>query len=493
MRRCGDSPRGSRARGIGRPALTRVRMGNKFRQRPGGLAGAFFFARSLGSSSASPRPSFLPRSLRMFDSKTRSVVVVGAQWGDEGKGKLVDVLAERADWVVRYQGGANAGHTVQIGDDSFVLHQIPSGILHPGVRCGIGNGVVLDPETLFSEIDELVRDGIDVEGRLYVSDRAHLVMPYHKLVDKESSASRAIGTTGRGIGPAYEDKVGRRGIRVVDLKHLDRLRPLVERGCENANMHLAKFGSDKRADVDFVMERLQLLAPRLLALSEDLGVVLHRAMRTGASVLLEGAQGSLLDVDHGTYPFVTSSSTTVGGAATGVGIAPTLLDAALGIVKAYTTRVGNGPLPTELEEPLRTQIRTLGNEFGATTGRPRRCGWFDAVVVRYACRVNGLTGLAVTKLDVLDTLDRIGLCTSYRLGDEIIREFPADITELDRLEPVYEWFDGWQCSTSGARSLADLPPAARRYLDRIEALVETPIRFVSVGTRRDQIIDVPPR
>jgi adenylosuccinate synthase len=277
----------------------------------------------------------------MFDSKTRTVVVVGAQWGDEGKGKLVDVIAERADWVVRYQGGANAGHTVHIGTDSFVLHQIPSGILHPGVRCAIGNGVVLDPETLFTEIDELVKDGIDVEGRLYVSDRAHLVLPYHKLIDAASAASKAIGTTGRGIGPCYEDKAGRRGVRVIDLKHLDRLRPLIERGVEYANMRLAASGAPARATVDETLDRLAALAPRLAALSEDLGLVLHRAVKSGAAILLEGAQGSLLDVDHGTYPFVTSSNTTVGGAATGAGVALTSLHQALGVVKAYTTRVGN--------------------------------------------------------------------------------------------------------------------------------------------------------
>ncbi|MCC6318820.1 MAG: adenylosuccinate synthase [Gemmatimonadaceae bacterium] len=428
----------------------------------------------------------------MWNSRNRTVVIVGAQWGDEGKGKLVDVLAERADWVVRYQGGANAGHTVHIGDDEFVLHQIPSGILHPGVRCAIGNGVVLDPETLFTEIDELVKDGIDVEGRLYVSDRAHLVMPYHKLVDKESHASKAIGTTGRGIGPAYEDKAGRRGIRVVDLKHPERLRKLVEQGCDHANMRLTRFGSSARADVDATLASLATVSDRLLALAEDLGVMLHRALRSDAALLLEGAQGSLLDVDHGTYPFVTSSSTTVGGAAIGAGIAPTALGAALGIVKAYTTRVGNGPLPTELDAELGERIRTLGNEFGATTGRPRRCGWFDAVVVRYAARVNGLTGLAVTKLDVLDTLERVALCTGYRSGDDVLQEFPADITDLERLEPIYEWMDGWQRPTGDARTVSDLPVAARRYLDRIEELVETPIRYVSVGTRRDQIIEVPP-
>jgi adenylosuccinate synthase len=425
----------------------------------------------------------------MFDTNTRTIVVVGAQWGDEGKGKLVDVLAERADWVVRYQGGANAGHTVHIADKSFVLHQIPSGILHPGVRCAIGNGVVLDVETLFAEIDELVSDGIDVEGRLYVSDRAHLVLPYHKLVDGQSSASKEIGTTGRGIGPAYEDKYGRRGIRVLDLRDPERLRKLVERGVAHANIQLATSGA-KRADVGYTLDVLDRFTKRLLPLAEDVGLKIHRAISGGAAVLLEGAQGSLLDIDHGTYPYVTSSSTTSGGAATGVGIAPKELDSVIGVVKAYTTRVGNGPLPTEFDEPLATEIRKLGNEFGATTGRPRRCGWFDGVVVRYAARVNGLTDLAVTKLDVLDTIDRIGLCTGYQADGGVYEEFPGDLGVLDRAIPRYEWYDGWKASTAAARTLADLPTEARRYLDRIEQLVETPITYVSVGTRRDQIIGV---
>ncbi|GJG84991.1 adenylosuccinate synthetase [Gemmatimonadetes bacterium T265] len=429
----------------------------------------------------------------MFDSSTRTLVVVGAQWGDEGKGKLVDVLAERADWVVRYQGGANAGHTVHIGEASFVLHQIPSGILHPGVRCAIGNGVVLDPDTLFHEIDELVDDGVDVEGRLYVSERAHLVLPYHKLVDAESAASRAIGTTGRGIGPAYEDKVARRGVRVLDLRHPDRLRALVEKGVEHAAGQLAKGqlaagGGPRRVDVDETMSLLERLAPRLLPLAEDVGLAVHRAIRSGAAVLLEGAQGSLLDVDHGTYPFVTSSSTTSGGASVGVGIAPTAIDAVLGVVKAYTTRVGNGPLPTEIAGALGEEVRRLGNEFGATTGRARRCGWFDAVVARYATRVNGLTGFAVTKLDVLDTLDRIALCTGYDVDGELHTEFPGDLVALERAVPRYEWFPGWRRETGGARTLGDLPSEARAYLDRVQELVEAPIAYVSVGTRRDQII-----
>lgn len=426
----------------------------------------------------------------MFGEATRTVVVVGAQWGDEGKGKLVDVLAERADWVVRYQGGANAGHTVHIGEKSFVLHQIPSGILHPGVRCAIGNGVVLDPDTLFDEVDELVRDGIDVEGRLYVSDRAHLVLPYHKSIDGASSASKAIGTTGRGIGPAYEDKVARRGVRVLDLRHPDRLRQLVESGAERADAQLAASGSSTRVDVDEVVDRLRALGERLLPLAEDVGLMVHRALKSGAAVLLEGAQGSLLDVDHGTYPFVTSSNTTSGGAAVGAGIAPTAIDSVIGVVKAYTTRVGNGPLPTELtDEAAQQEMRRLGNEYGATTGRPRRCGWFDGVVVRYAARVNGLTDLAVTKLDVLDTYDRLAICTGYEIeGGEVLTEFPGDLADLERLKPRYEWFEGWQRSTADARGLSALPAQARKYLDRIEELCETRITYVSVGTRRDQII-----
>ena len=424
----------------------------------------------------------------MFSESKRTIVVVGAQWGDEGKGKLVDVLAERAAWVVRYQGGANAGHTVDLGDSTFVLHQIPSGILHEGVRCAIGNGVVLDPDQLFVEIDGLVRDGIDVEGRLYVSDRAHLVLPYHKLVDAESSASKEIGTTGRGIGPAYEDKVARRGVRVLDLRNRERLEKLVTQGAEHAIAQLRRFGSSRTVSVSETLDLLAALEERLLPLAEDVGLAVHRAIQSGAAVLLEGAQGSLLDVDHGTYPYVTSSNTTAGGAAIGAGISPRAIDAVLGVVKAYTTRVGGGPLPTEMDEALAQETRKLGNEFGATTGRPRRCGWFDAVVVRYAARVNGLTDLAVTKLDVLDTFDRLALCNGYEVDGELHTEFPADITTLDRVRPQYEWLPGWKKSTADARRIEDLPAEARRYLDRMREMVETPITYVSVGTRRDQII-----
>ena len=426
----------------------------------------------------------------MFDRKTTCVVVVGAQWGDEGKGKLVDVLAERADYVVRYQGGANAGHTVVIGDTQFILRQIPSGILHQTVTCVIGNGVVLEPENLFAELDQLHERGIDTTGRIFVSDRAHLVLPYHKLLDAASEKSQKLGTTGRGIGPAYEDKYGRRGIRVTDLRRVECAGHLLADRVGRANQLLEMMGSPERASLEDHQTLLQRLAPRLLPLAADTGLLIHRAAAEGRRVLLEGAQGALLDVDHGTYPYVTSSNTTAGGAAVGAGIGPTAIHGVLGVVKAYTTRVGNGPLPTEAESPHEERLRQLGGEFGAVTGRPRRCGWFDATVVRYAARVNGLTGLAVTKLDVLDSFTEIPVGTAYRLDGHSCEELPSEVDALGRVEPIYEVHQGWQQSTGAARKLADLPTGARRYLDRLEALSGVPVRYVSVGTRRDQIIEV---
>ncbi|HET6836692.1 MAG TPA: adenylosuccinate synthase [Gemmatimonadales bacterium] len=426
----------------------------------------------------------------MFDARTTCLVVVGAQWGDEGKGKLVDVLAERADLVVRYQGGANAGHTVVIGDKQFILRQIPSGILHPQVTCIIGNGVVLEPENLFKELDSLHERGIDTEGRLYISDRAHLVLPYHKLLDAASEKSQNLGTTGRGIGPAYEDKYGRRGVRVADLRRVECARTALTERVRRANQLLELMGSGERANLDEHLRLVERLAPRLLPLAADAGLMVYRAIQERRRVLLEGAQGALLDVDHGTYPYVTSSNTTAGGAAVGAGIGPTAIDGVLGVVKAYTTRVGNGPLPTEAGPPYGERLRELGGEFGAVTGRPRRCGWFDATVVRYATRVNGLTGLAVTKLDVLDSFAEIPVGTMYRLGGEACAEMPAEVEALARVEPVYEVLPGWNQPTGNARKLADLPAAARGYLDRLEKLSGVPVRYVSVGTRRDQIIEV---
>jgi adenylosuccinate synthase len=425
----------------------------------------------------------------VFGAKIHCVVVVGAQWGDEGKGKLVDVLAERADLVVRYQGGANAGHTVHTSAGEFVLHQIPSGIIQ-GAVCVVGNGVVLDPETFFTELDALSSRGVKIEHKLFVSDRAHLVLPYHKLLDQARERREQIGTTGRGIGPTYEDKYGRRGIRVGDLRQLEQAQRRVSERVAAANDMLQLLGVTERADEREHCQLLARLAPRLLPLAIDAGRAVHDALQRGDAVLLEGAQGALLDVDHGTYPYVTSSNTTAGGAAVGAGIGPTAIDAVLGVVKAYTTRVGNGPLPTEAEPAIAERIRKLGGEFGATTGRPRRCGWFDAAVVRYAVRVNGLGGLAVTKLDVLDSFAEIPVAVGYLLDGEPLEGMPADLERMDRVQPVYESLPGWQKPTGDVRRLADLPAQARAYLDRLQDLSHAPIRYVSVGTRREQIIEV---
>ena len=423
-------------------------------------------------------------------TRARCVVVVGCQWGDEGKGKIVDVLARDVDMVARYQGGANAGHTVHVGDEEFILHQIPSGVLHPGKRCLLGNGVVLDLIQFFQEYDELVRRGVEVDGRVGVCRRAQLLLPYHRMLDQAreegSSPEEKIGTTGRGIGPAYEDKVGRRGIRVADVTDGPRFQALLDRGMERARDVLGDGGADLER---LVSESLQL-RPRLQEVSTDVGREITDALGAGRRVLLEGAQGTALDLDHGTYPFVTSSNTTAAAGAVGTGIGPGLLDSVLGVVKAYTTRVGNGPLPTEFDDEMGEHIRSLGGEFGATTGRARRCGWFDAVLVRYSARVNGLTGLAVTKLDVLDTLPEIQVAVKYRTPHGDVDEFPADTLSLEETEPVLERLPGWESSTADARSLEDLPANARRYLDRIQELAETPVEMISVGTRRSQIIQV---
>ncbi len=426
----------------------------------------------------------------MFGSDLRCLVVVGAQWGDEGKGKLVDVLADQADAVVRYQGGANAGHTVVVGESQFVLRLIPSGILNAHVTCVLGNGVVLDPVALLEELDQLEARGIRTAGRVLVSDRAHLVLPYHKLLDAAGERSQNLGTTGRGIGPAYEDKYGRRGIRVGSLADLAETRRLLSDRIARANELLALAGMTERASLEEHVALVARVAPRLVPLTADTGELVHRRLRAGERILLEGAQGALLDVDHGTYPFVTSSNTTAGGATVGAGIGPTDIDGVLGVVKAYTTRVGNGPLPTEAEPAVAEELRRIGGEFGAVTGRARRCGWFDAMVVRYAARVNGLTALAVTKLDVLDGFERIPVGTGYRLDGADCPGMPSDAAALARATPVLETLPGWRAPTGDCRRLADLPSAARAYLDRLEALSGVPVRYVSVGTRRDQIISV---
>jgi adenylosuccinate synthase len=417
-------------------------------------------------------------------------VVVGCQWGDEGKGKIVDVLAEDADLIARYQGGANAGHTVHVGEEQFVLHQIPSGVLHSGKRCLLGNGVVLDVIQFFEEYDALAARGIDLPGRVGVSDRAHVLLPYHRLLDRvsESEAEQKIGTTGRGIGPAYQEKAGRRGVRVSDLSHPQRLKEFVDASLMRAERLAGGSIEGERAELLIALDQAFAAMERLPDLAVDVGLEISRGLKAGKRVLLEGAQGTALDLDHGTYPFVTSSNTTAAAAATGVGVGPTAIDSVIGVVKAYTTRVGNGPLPSGFDQEMDEHMRALGGEFGATTGRPRRCGWFDAVLARYAARVNGLTGLAVTKLDVLDTLSEIEIAVAYRTPQGVVDEFPADTWMLSEIEPIYEKMPGWEASTGGARSLSDLPTRAREYLDRIEELSEAPVQMVSVGTRRSQII-----
>ncbi|MFC1639906.1 adenylosuccinate synthase [Gemmatimonadota bacterium] len=426
----------------------------------------------------------------MFGPHCRCLVVVGAQWGDEGKGKIVDVLSDVADIVVRYQGGANAGHTVVLGDEEFVLHQVPTGVLQPDTRCMIGNGVVLDPETFVAEVESLEARGIELAGRLAVSDRTHLVLPYHKLLDQAAESRQKIGTTRRGIGPAYEDRTGRRGIRVGDLRTPERVEHQLIINVERVNMLLEALGSDDRADVSEHMSLIARVAPKLIPLTADVGQLIDDALKAGKNLLLEGAQGALLDVDHGTFPFVTSSNTTAGAAAVGAGVGPCAIDVVLGVVKAYTTRVGNGPFPTEKDDEAGEALRKMGGEYGATTGRPRRCGWFDAVVGRYASRVNGFTNLAVTKLDVLDTLPTIPVCVGYHYRGERLDVFPADLDQVNQVEPIYEELDGWCQPTSGVRSFSDLPTKARTYVDRLEALMEVPVSFISVGTRRDQLIRV---
>jgi adenylosuccinate synthase len=416
-----------------------------------------------------------------------NLAVVGAQWGDEGKGKIVDLLAPHFSIVARYQGGHNAGHTVFAGGRRFVLRLIPSGILHPGVTCVIGNGVVIDPAALFEEIDELERAGVTVGDRLVVSDRAHVILPYHRELDLLAEARRGerrIGTTSRGIGPAYEDKVGRRGIRIGDLATPSALAEAVRHNVAARNRLIGGEAMDWRAvlaDLERAWERLR---PRVA----DVSVFLARAQAEGRRVLFEGAQGTLLDIDHGTYPYVTSSNATVGGVCTGLGIGPRAIGGVLGVAKAYTTRVGEGPLPTELTGPIGDRLRESGREFGAVTGRPRRCGWFDAVAVRYAARINGLDALAITKLDVLDGLETINICTAYRTPHGTITDFPGDLGLLAACKPVYETLPGWSAPTRGIRRFEDLPPAARRYVARLEETSGVPAAIISTGSEREDTI-----
>ena len=420
-----------------------------------------------------------------------NIVIAGAQWGDEGKGKIVDLLAEKVQVVARYNGGHNAGHTIRLGERKFVLHLVPSGILRPGILCLMGNGMVIDPWAFEAEIRELEGQGIQVGDNLLVSERAHLILPHHRALEglsEDLRGTRKIGTTLRGIGPAYEDKAGRRGITMGDL-----LRPAaLPAKLEEARRHYEQvfLGAGRAADVDWeaLCEELADFGRRLRRRIADVSLALHRQMAAGDSVLFEGAQATLLDLDHGTYPFVTSSSAVAAGAATGLGVPPTRIDGVLGIAKAYSTRVGTGPFPTEMEGAIEQAIRDRGHEYGATTGRPRRCGWFDAVAVRYATRVNGFDAIALTKLDVLDAQAGIPVCTAYRHAGETLRELPAEAAVLEECEPVYETMPGWQAPTAGIREFPALPGAAQRYVDRLADLVGCPIGIVSTGPDREHTI-----
>jgi adenylosuccinate synthase len=416
-------------------------------------------------------------------------VIVGAQWGDEGKGKIVDHLSEKVDIVARYQGGANAGHTVVIGEQEYVLHLIPSGIFHPHVTCIIGNGVVVDPMALMNEIRQLEDLKVSVKGRLFISQNAHLIMPYHKLLDTiREQTSEKIGTTGRGIGPAYIDKFMRVGIRIVDLLDRDRFVKKLRQNIEEKNRILNKIYGETELDADKIAAEYEEFDKKIDPYITDTALFLQKALREQKEILAEGAQGALLDVDHGTYPFVTSSNPTSGGACTGLGIPPTAITSVLGVVKAYSTRVGNGPFPTELKDAIGDTLRETGGEYGATTGRPRRCGWFDTLALRHSVMVNGIKKIAITKLDVLDGFDEIKVCVGYEYGGKILQSFRTDVQTLDALTPVYETFPGWKSRTSGVTSYDRLPANARRYIEALGSLTGTEVHMVSVGARRDQTL-----
>lgn len=418
-----------------------------------------------------------------------NVVVVGAQWGDEGKGKIVDFLTESADLVVRYAGGANAGHTLVVEDQRLVVHLLPSGVVHPDKGCLLGAGMVIDPEGLLEEIQECRGLGLCVEpDRVRISELAHVILPYHKEIDGlRDQGAGAIGTTRRGIGPCYEHKMTRRGIRMWQLARPDALAEALDRALPLVNGQLAQLGGSP-VDRDALLERYAAVGATLAPYLCDTSRAVADAMDAGQAVLFEGAQGTLLDIDYGTYPFVTSSSTIAGGACTGAGVGPTRIDAVVGIVKAYQTRVGNGPFPTELSGALDATLRDRGQEFGATTGRPRRCGWLDVATLRRAVRLNGLTSLALTKLDVLGSVDRLQLCTGYTLDGRPLDDLPPSVQDMERLEPVYEELDGFREDISGVRTRQDLPENARRYVSRVEALVGVPVDLVSVGPRRSETI-----
>lgn len=416
-----------------------------------------------------------------------NIVIIGAQWGDEGKGKVIDIYAGNADLIARYQGGNNAGHTVVIDGDSFILHLIPSGILHKGKICVIGNGVVVDPKALLEEIQMLESKGIKVDSRLFISEDAHVIFPYHKKLDELREAKKKkIGTTKKGIGPCYADKVARLGIRFVDLLNDEVFRDKLQNNLDEKNAILSKIYNVDGFSFDELHKEYTEYTKRLKKYICDTAVMLNDAIKAKKRVLFEGAQGTLLDVDHGTYPYVTSSNSTAGGASTGTGVGPSKIDKVIGVVKAYTTRVGEGPFPTEFQEGLMNKIREKGKEFGATTGRPRRCGWFDSVIVKHAIMVNGIDEIVVTKLDVLDCLDSLKICTAYKFEGKLYKNFPSDLKVLSNCEPVYEELPGWKTDTTGVTSYSRLPKNAKKYLKTMQKILNTKIALISVGSDRRQ-------
>jgi adenylosuccinate synthase len=422
-----------------------------------------------------------------------SVIVVGSQWGDEGKGKIVDFLSEKADVVARYQGGHNAGHTVVIKDEKFILHLIPSGILYKDKMCLIGNGVVVDPAALIDEINGLKERGVKVGKNLLLSKNAHLIMPYHVAIDKESErvkGSKNIGTTGRGIGPAYCDKMARAGIRVADLLHPLVFKEKLKTNLFHINFLLENLYKVPRFDIEDIYNKYMGYAEKLSEYIADTDIIINRVISEKKNVLFEGAQGTLLDIDHGTYPYVTSSNPIAGGACTGLGVGPTKISKVLGVVKAYTTRVGSGPFPTEITDALGDKIRERGGEYGATTGRPRRCGWLDMVILRHSARINGLTGIAITKLDILDGIDVIKICTSYRYKGKTYEEFPKEISIFEECEPVYEAVSGWNTSTIATKDFNRLPKTAKAYIRKIEKMLGVKVQIISTGQRRDELIQL---
>ncbi len=420
-----------------------------------------------------------------------TVVIVGTQWGDEGKGKIVDVLTEKADVVARYQGGNNAGHTVVINNEKYILHLIPSGILHKGKKCIIGNGVVIDPAALLAEMDGLKEKGINIDHNLLVSKNAHVIMPYHMAIEKENEnkkGNKKIGTTGRGIGPSYADKIARNGIRMMDLLSPEVFREKLSSNLSMVNFLLENLYKAAPLNADEIYNQYMHYADRLANYIADTDAIINNELDMKKNILCEGAQGTLLDIDHGTYPFVTSSNTIAGGACTGLGIGPTKINKVLGIVKAYTTRVGEGPFPTELKDELGETIRRKGGEFGATTGRPRRCGWLDVLILKHAIRINGLTGLALTKLDILDGFDTLKICVGYKYKGTLYEDFPKEMEVLANCEPVYVKVKGWKESTVGIKEFDKLPDNAKKYIKKIEKMLKTKVQIISTGQKRDEII-----